>query len=377
MYSLYDYGNMLADGPRVRAYAQAIAQAVRPGDSVLDIGSGPGVFALLACRAGARQVYAIESDAVIEVGKQLAAANGFSDRIAFLQRDSRKITLPERANVIVSDIRGALPLFARAIPSINDARERFLAPGGIMIPRRDTLKVAVVEADNFYSQLISAWRDSAHQLDLTPSLSFILNDLYQRSITAEQMVSESQTWGVLDYRTECRPHCGAELEFHAARNAVAHGICLWFETELFADVGFSSGPNVADSIYGRLFLPWLEPVKVVEGQRIRLNLQANLVGADYVWRWETNICAGGREIHFEQSTFQSVPLSAESLRVHAADYVPALDPSAQADRWLLEAMDGKQTLSAIAQIAAQRFPRIFPSWGDALRRASELIEKLS
>jgi len=76
----------------------------------------------------------------------------------FFQSDSRKTELPERVNVIVSDIRGVLPLYDHVIPSLEDARRRLLATGGIMIPMRDTLKAAVIEADEFYSRLASLGR---------------------------------------------------------------------------------------------------------------------------------------------------------------------------------------------------------------------------
>ncbi|MGB7728916.1 MAG: methyltransferase domain-containing protein, partial [Candidatus Acidiferrum sp.] len=81
---------MIADAGRFNAYANAIARAVRPGDTVAEIGCGPGVFSLLACRAGARRVFAIESESCIQFARELAAANGFTDRIEFFQSDSRK-----------------------------------------------------------------------------------------------------------------------------------------------------------------------------------------------------------------------------------------------------------------------------------------------
>ena len=106
---------MIGDTARFKAYANAIVRAVRPGDTVAEIGCGPAVFSLLACRAGARRVFAIELDDTIHFAKQLAAANGFTDRIEFFQSDSRKTELPERASVIVSDIRGAMPLYGLSL----------------------------------------------------------------------------------------------------------------------------------------------------------------------------------------------------------------------------------------------------------------------
>src|SRR5437016_2679678 len=170
MYSLRDFGEMITDRERFDAYSKAIANAVRPGSSVLEIGCGPGVFALLACRAGARKVYAVESEEIVHFARALAEANGFADRMEFIRGDSRRIELPERVNVIVSDIRGTLPLFDHAIVSVEDARQRFLARDGVLIPQRDFLKAAVIEAEEFYERLTCPWQKSVPSVNLLPSL---------------------------------------------------------------------------------------------------------------------------------------------------------------------------------------------------------------
>src|SRR5262245_12583417 len=136
---------MIADRARMQAYTEALRRVVTPDSVVIDIGTGAGVFALLACRFGARRVYAIEPNNIIYVEQEIAAANGYDDRIQFIQDMSDKVTLPERGNVIISDIRGILPLFGTHIPSIIDARERLLAPDGVLIPQQDALWAAVVE----------------------------------------------------------------------------------------------------------------------------------------------------------------------------------------------------------------------------------------
>jgi protein arginine N-methyltransferase 1 len=379
MYSLQNYGEMIADHERFEAYSQAIAQAVRPGDVVLEIGCGPGVFALLACQAGARQVYAIDSQEIVYFARELAVANGFAERIEFIQNDSRKARLPERANVIVSDIRGSLPFFGQAIASLEDARQRFLAPGGRLIPQRDILKVAIIEADDFYSKLVSPWSKSSLGLDLSPSLLLLLNGSYSSQFSSAQLLTEPQTWVVLDYSVGAKSCAVADLSFPVSRSGIAHGLCLWFDTELVDGIGFSSSPSARKTIYGQVFLPLLEAVSLRQGQQVSARLQANLVGDEYVWRWETKILGDATSPGrcFQQSTFQGTNFTPEGLRWRAADFVPSLSEEGQADRWLLEAMDGKTSLQQMAQAAAQRFPSIFPRWESALNRAAELAARFS
>jgi type I protein arginine methyltransferase len=379
MYTLYDYGQMIADSDRFTAYSQAIPRAVRPGDSVLEIGCGPGIFALLACQAGARKVYAIDAEEIVQFARELAAANGFADRIQFLQIDSRKLQLAERVKVIVSDLRGSLPLFGSAIASLNDARERLLAPGGRLIPQRDILKAAPIEAEEFYSKLHKPWSKSHLGLDLSSAQHFLLNTQYKCEFKSEQLLSEAQSWAVLDYFSGCSLSATAELVFSVARAGTAHGLCLWFDANLFEDIGYSSDPSSGKNTYGQIFLPWLEPVAVQPGQTIRVRLQANLVGDDYVWCWETEIAAqnGRPSRRFVQSTLQGAILSPESLRRRAADFVPVLSESGEAERFMLDAINGSASLQLIAQSAAARFPNVFPRWEDALRRAANLAAQFS
>src|SRR3954469_11620903 len=94
-YSERGYGHMVADHSRVDAYARALEASVRPGCTVLDLGTGTGIFALVAARLGARRVYAVEPSDAIATAARLARANGVAERIEFIQGFSTEITLPE------------------------------------------------------------------------------------------------------------------------------------------------------------------------------------------------------------------------------------------------------------------------------------------
>ena len=380
MYSLSDYGNMIGDRDRFSAYSRAIATSVRSGDTVAEIGSGPGVLALLACQAGAKKVYAIETEDIIEISREIAEANGLTDRIDFIQADSRRIELPQRVHVIVSDTRGALPLFGQAIPTLEHARQHFLLPKGILIPQRDVLKAAVVQTD-YYSRITSPWTNSVPSLNLSSVLPMLFNsEFYHRHFSPEQLLTAPLTWYVLDYTASATTWASGEMQFQATQNGIAHGVCVWFEAQLFGDIGYSTGPGTSErGISGQLFLPWPEPVRISLGQDICVGLHANLVGQDYIWRWEAKLRANGTGSghHFRQSTLQGVNFTPHSLRRRAADFVPSLSEEGQADRWLLHAMDGKTCLQEMANSAAERFPAVFPRWEDALNRAAELARQFS
>jgi protein arginine N-methyltransferase 1 len=312
MYSLHFYGEMIANAPRVEPYVEALRRVVRPDSVVLDLGCGQGLFALLACRFGARRVYAIESDNVINIAREAAAANGCADRIEFFQSLSTQITLPERATVIISDLRGVLPWFQQHIPSIIDARERLLAPGGVLIPRRDVLWAAVVEAPEQYEEIVGPWRNRLFDVDVSAGLAKITNSWRKTRIKADELLTEATCWATLDYQTVSSPDVSAKLSWRVARPGITHGLAVWFDAELADGIGFSNRPGAPELIYGNGFFPFPRPVEVREGERVEVKLRADLVQDDYVWTWDTDFTA--QKTGFRQSTFFGVALSPEQLR---------------------------------------------------------------
>ena len=203
MYSISDYGSMIADRVRMDPYAYALKQAIGPNSVVLDIGAGTGIHALLAAKFGARRVYAVEPNEAIFLAQELAQANGLAERIEFFQDISTAITLSEPADVIVSDLRGTLPPFGLHIPSIIDARQRHLAPGGTLIPRRDTVWISLIEAPSDYNDLIRPW-NLPYGLAMDAAKEIVLNNWSEDpadTISPRNLLTEAQIWAILDYST--------------------------------------------------------------------------------------------------------------------------------------------------------------------------------
>lgn len=300
---------MIADAGRMEGYLRALQQAIKPGAVVADLGSGPGLFALTAVQLGARRVYAIEPDDVIQVGRDAAREHGFSDRIEFIQDLSTNVMLPERADVIVSDLRGVLPWFTHHLPSIVDARSRLLAPGGILIPARDTLWAALVEVPEHYENLVKPWNGP---LTLSSGRRLAVNNWSKLRVTPESLLGQPVCWFELDYYGVEEADFAKDISLTAERDGIAHGITLWFDAELFEGIGFSNGPDHEALIYKSAFYPFQEPLEVNAGDRIDVRLEGRLIGDDYVWRWNTSLASKG--ISFKQSTLLGIPLSQDRLR---------------------------------------------------------------
>jgi protein arginine N-methyltransferase 1 len=315
MYDLIAYAKMLADTVRVRAYADALRETVVDGSVVLDIGTGPGIFAMLACRAGAARVYAVEPDPIIGLARTLAHANDCDDRITFIEASSRAVDLPERADVVVADIRGQLPLRADAVNVLIDARDRHLRPGGTMIPLADTIRGAVVEAPRTYRRAVEGWDGALHGLDFAAAREVAAHALCRMADDDGRLLSATESWAELDYRVIQSPSVRAPLEWAISEAGTAHGVMLWFDARLSPSVAFSTGPTGPSLVYGRALVPWPTPVRCERGTRVEVALRADFIHDDYVWTWESTIAPrAGPAIHFRQSTLTSALLSKAQVK---------------------------------------------------------------
>lgn len=370
MYSVREFGAMIDSGVRIEAYRRALSSCVVPGSVVLDLGSGTGAMALIACRLGARRVYAIEPSNAIQIGRESAAANGFENRIVFIQDLSTRVSLPEQVDLLLEDMRGALPWFGSHIPDLIDARQRMLRPGGQIISCRDTAYCAVVEAEKFYVELTRPWRTSAEGLDLSAATRYVLNSNHKYCASPDQMLTHAHAWARLDYATIDSPHARGNFSLDFSRAGTAHGLLLWFDGELAPGITICNAPGEPRTPYGPLLLPWPEPVAVQKGDRVDVTLRGDLVGDDYVWSWNSQVrlrgAEGGRVLQFRQSTFLGTPITRESLSRRASGSRPRLNRDGRAARFVLDRMQGAMQLSEIAEQLALEHPDRFRSRREAL-----------
>ena len=132
---------MMNDAQRNDAFARALRLAIGRNRRavVVDIGAGSGLLSLMAARLGAKRVYAVEGNPDLSaLARRLAQANGLDgivDVITGLSDALPNATIPAPgADVVVAELLGTLLLGESALYYMGDVRDRFLAPGGRMIP---------------------------------------------------------------------------------------------------------------------------------------------------------------------------------------------------------------------------------------------------
>jgi type I protein arginine methyltransferase len=278
-------------------------------------------------------------------------------------------------------LRGVLPWFQRHLPSIQDARSRLLAPNGILIPKRDTLWAAAVEVEETYAKLVGPWLDRKYNLVLTPALKLVTNSWSKTHIKPAELLGVPVCWYTLEYSEVNETNVHATFSLPIERSGMIHGFAVWFDSEVSDGIWFSNAPGNEESIYGNAFFPFPQPVAVTEGNKIDIRLRADLIGADYVWQWETTVTKSEDKasdlIRFKQSTLSGTLLSQSQLRKRSATHVPELTNEGQIEYFILSRIDGKSSVEEIAHDLSAQFPDRFENFADALDLVADLSSKYS
>lgn len=380
MYTFDHFSGMIRDNVRMGAFLEAMRRTITPETVVMDLGAGTGIFTLLACQLGAKHVYSIEPNPLLEVAKLFAADNGFSDRITFIQDMSTRVNLDEKVDVIIADIRGELPLYTGIINSFADAQKRLLNPGGVIIPQRDTLYAAFIDAPDLYRDLVlNPWGENPFQLNLTAGLKFQTNITLSRAhkIQPEQVILPGQVWDTLEYGVRQDPSVQNTLQWTVERAGTAHMINVWFDATIYEDIGFSHAPGSTGAlVYGSMLLPLTQPLTLEVGDQVELTLSANYVNHNYIYSWKTirtraNAASpADRRVVLDQSTFYATPLN--NMMKRAGHYVPTLNEDGKVVAFILDRLMQRIPLQQIAGQVKTAFPDRFQSEKEAFTQVTNM-----
>lgn len=267
---------MLNDHERNDALATALERVIPRGGTVLDIGAGTGLLAMMAVRAGAAHVYSCEANPLMaEVARQVVAAEGFADRVTVLSCRSDELVvgreLPRRVDAVISEIVDCGLIGEGILPSIRHARAELLSPGGVMLPRRARLLGLLLQSEN----AVNLNRvGSASGFDVSRLNSFATPGHFPIRLHTwpHRALSEPVELVSFDFSADPLDPGGCKLAVPVRESGTVHGLAAWFEMDLGGGVTLRNSPENIGSHWMQALVPLAEPLDVEAGSTLVLDL---------------------------------------------------------------------------------------------------------
>jgi SAM-dependent methyltransferase len=275
-----NHANMLLDHTRVQAFADAIREVVKPGDVVADIGSGTGLLAILAAKAGARRVYAVERGPLAELIDVAAADNGVSHIVTVLRGDARDLRFPELPDVIVSETIGSFGVDEGMLGLLKTVRRR--VPKAVMVPSHLDMHFGIAD--------IGALNHELHTL--AEGLPVTLKAL-RKSVGSRVAMGVVHGDDVVGVEVAARfaigesdlPNSMTAL-VTASRDATINAIVSWFSSQVSPSVHLASGPNAPSPSWANCIFPVDPPIRVKAGDVVEVEITPRLVSDRGTWAWQ-------------------------------------------------------------------------------------------
>ena len=366
--ALNEHYAYLVDRVKRERYQAAIDRLVRPGQVVMDLGCGSGVLGLMALRAGAAEVVFVEEDAIIEVARQTVARAGFTDRARFFRSNSFELDLPEVADLIVCDHVGYFGFDYGILALLEDARRRFLKPGGTVVPAGIDIRLAPVEAENG-RELVARWRNGAIPDEFNWVGATAANAQHGIEADAGSLLATPVTVASLDLASPHADFLSWQADYRFTRSGTLDGLLGWFDARLYEDITMSNSPLASERLNrSQAFLPLDEPVAVREGEPLRATIMARHI--DHVLAWTVALPDQGRR--FALTTFNGLLLDDDALARSQPDRVATLNQRGRARQVVLSYCDGTRTAAEVEALVYREHPDLFPS----TRAAEELVRSV-
>ncbi|XP_021750563.1 probable protein arginine N-methyltransferase 6 [Chenopodium quinoa] len=252
---------MIKDHVRTSTYQNAILkhQHLIAGKVVVDVGCGTGILSIFCAQAGAKRVYAVDASDIAVQANEVVNANNLSDIVKVLHGRVEDVEIDEEVDIIISEWMGYMLLYESMLGSVITARDRWLKPGGLILPSHATLYMAPVTNPDRYSQSIDFWRN-VYGIDMSAMVPLAKQCAFEEPSVETISGENVLTWPHVVKHVDCYTTTLTELETVEAKfklqsmmRAPLHGFAFWFDVEfggpanLPTNNGASSNDNTTNN----------------------------------------------------------------------------------------------------------------------------------
>ena len=279
---------MLGDSVRMSAFASAIKKSVKPGDVVIDIGTGTGVMAFLAHQAGAEEVVGIDcNDSVLRYARKVKESEFPNANISFYQGDARRVVenlANVKADVVICELLGTCGKDENIVEIAKNIRERYLKPDGILIPMNLALWIAPIRSDEIYQKL-RFWSQRIHGISFAQFQDLAFQNIYTLQKEKKSVVCAPQCLQEICLYDSLANSEENTVSFKFLESATVHGFLGWFQSELSENNQIDTGPFSNDTHWSQFFFPCGEELNLNQGDVLDVTFRESIDRGDRIWRW--------------------------------------------------------------------------------------------
>lgn len=265
---------MLNDVERNDAFQIAIKRAVYPGCTVLDVGAGSGLLAMMAARQGAHFITSCEMlQPLAYLAKRIVALNGFKDQIKIVPKKSQDLLvgrdLANRANILITETVDCGLVGEGILPIIRHARQSLLTPEATIIPARAVIKFSLLESSMVHNLNFVS---NAADFDVSPFNIFSTMGYFpvRLWIWPHRLLSQPSTAFEFDFRVDSLTARQRQMSVQVERSGTLHGIVFWFELDLGNGVVFNNAVDNNKSHWMQAVQCFETPIAVQQDELLEL-----------------------------------------------------------------------------------------------------------
>lgn len=291
---------LIADRVRNAAFFKALKAVIVPGKTVVaDIGAGTGLLGLMASKFGAKRVYLFEVAEIAGVAERILKANR-ARNCELIPCHSTEFVDGLQVDVLVSETLGNYALEENIIDTLNDARRRFLKPGGTVIPNAITQFVAPV-TDIGIDRELRVWERVEGKVDLSFAQTMSFNNVYVRTISARHLLDQGRSavaWDTIDLKRDGKSARRGEARWVLAGDATIYGFAYWWSAALGDGIVLSTAPGAPRTHWEQLYFPLLKPIEAKGGETVFAEIKSRsseAAGTHLAWA-SRHLDKSGKEI---------------------------------------------------------------------------------
>ena len=272
---------MINHAVRNEAYQNALRSAVTTESLVLEIGTGSGLLAMMAARLGAGQVVTCEVVPLIAAtAQEIIADNLLTSSIRVIPKKSTELQvgseLPQRANLLVSEIFSSELLGEGVLPSIEDAKQRLLTPDARIIPASGSIVFALFGGDEIKKNIMA---DQVCGFDLRKFNAIVARKqlCYRNDLAIDLLTGTAEAFSFNFAQQDHFPNESKTVHLPIEASGRCYGIIQWIRLHMDDRHLFENHPSLraASSSWQQVIYPFPAPIDVVAGQTAVISVAHN------------------------------------------------------------------------------------------------------